>query len=93
MVLLSPAERSTTVPDLAFVILYVLPDEIVSLVAKYARGRAEARARGRARRKKRQRVKIMMGSETEGGEVAGSATTGNVTEGPEFIYIPLNNWD
>jgi hypothetical protein len=58
--LLSPAERSTTVPALTFVILYVLLFEMVSLVARIDLGRTEAKTRGRASRTRRQRVKIMI---------------------------------
>jgi hypothetical protein len=65
--LLSPAERSTTVPALTFVILYVLLFAMVSLVARIDLGRTEANTRGRASRKKRQRVKIMIGEEKKKG--------------------------
>lgn len=58
---LSPAERSTTVPDLTFVIVYVPSDSMLSLVARRAQGMAEVRVRGRARKKTRQFVKIMRG--------------------------------
>lgn len=67
--LLSPAERSTTVPDLTFVILYVLPFDMVALFARIE-GKAEAKTKGRASKKRRQRVKIMIGKN----KAAGRAT-------------------